>query len=164
VGTVDRLLVLPLLVVGGVGMVVLGTVEAWAQRASGHVDADSPVVLALLAGAPLGVMVGAWSFVHRRLVTRGTPALAVGGRTGRVALAGWALLTVAAVLVVQGVLFAVSSALVGMIGCGSSDDDWCGFGSAIFAVLTLAAGSTCGVIGSVLWLVTRRAASRSSRG
>ena len=157
----DRPRVLRWLVAGSIGMVVLGTIEVWSERARGHVDADSGLLLLLLALAPIDVMISTCVLVHRRLVRRGTPALAVGGLVGRAALAGWVLLTIAAVLILQSVLFGASSALVQEIGCGLDSDDWCGFGSGIFGVIAFAVGGALGMIGSVLWLVTRWAAAHS---
>lgn len=158
-GEDHRLGILALLAAGSLGMVALGTIEVWSERAWAHVDADSGVLWLLLGVAPIGVMISTWLLVYRRLVMRGTPALAVGGRTGRAALTGWVLLTVAAVLILQAVLFGASSALVQEIGCGQAGDDWCGFGSGIFGAIAVAVGGTVGMIGAVLWLVTRRTAA-----
>jgi hypothetical protein len=155
----DRPRVLLWLVAGSLGMVALGSVEVWGERVGGHVDAGSRGLLLLLGLAPIGVMIGAWFLVHRRLVRRGTPALAAGGRAARAALAGWVLLTIAAVLILQSVLFGASSALVQEIDCGVDRDDWCGFGSGIFGVIAFAVGGALGMIGSVLWLITRRTAA-----
>ena len=158
-GEDHRLGILALLAAGSLGMVALGTIEVWSGRAWSHLDADSGILWLLLGVAPIGVMISTWLLVYRRLVMRGTPALAVGGRTGRAALTGWVLLTVAAVLILQAVLFGASSALVQEIGCGQAGDDWCGFGSGIFGAIAVAVGGTVGMIGAVLWLVTRRTAA-----
>lgn len=154
-----RLGILGLLAAGSLGMIALGTIEVWSGRARGHVDADSGILWLLLGVAPISVMISTWLLAYRRLSTRGTPALAVGGRLRSTALAGWVLLTVAAVLLLQAVLFGASSALVQEIGCGHAGADWCGFGSGIFGAIAVAVGGTVGMIGAALWLVTRRRAA-----
>ena len=155
-GEDHRLGLLALLAAGSLGMLALGTIEVWSERARGHVGADSGTLMLLLGVAPFAVMISTCLLVHRRLVRRGTPALAVGGRTRRAALTGWVLLTIAAVLILQAVLFGASSALVQEIGCGHAGDDWCGFGSGILGAIAFAVGGTVGMIGAVLWLLTRR--------
>ncbi len=140
----DRFGVLALLAAGSLGMLALGTVELWSERARVPVDADIEILLLLLSSAPIGVMTSACKLVSRR--------------RGRAASAGRVLLVVAAVLIVQGALFGASSALAQEVGCGRDRDDWCGFGSGIFGAIALAAGAAAGGTGAVLWLLTRRTA------
>ena len=152
---------LPFLAAGALGMIVLGTIEIWAERADIFREGDEVILFLVLLASPVVVMITAWLLVQARLTERGTPALHAGGRIRTAALAGWALLSMAVVCIAQAIMFGASSALVGYIGCGTGGNDWCGLASGVFGAVAVGVGGTLGLVGSALWAATRRRAGRS---